>query len=133
MLGYLSVKQVLFTSYPKKVPIAFLKSHSISATLRAKMIDWMVEVLTSYKCRDQTFFLAVQLMDQFLLKTERVHQPSELHLLGVAAMFIACKYEEIYPVKLQVVHEKIAHKKLSKDDIKNKEAEILYHHIVNIQ
>jgi hypothetical protein len=31
---------------------------------------------------------------------------------------MASKYEEIYPVKLSVVYEKIAHKKLTKDDIK---------------
>lgn len=45
-----------------------------------------------------------------------------MHLIGVTCMFIACKFEEIYPVKLQVVHEKIAHKKLSKDDIREKES-----------
>jgi len=46
-------------------------------------------------------------------------------LIGVTAMFIASKYEEIYPTKLKVVHEKIAHKKLSIETIKNKENEIL--------
>ena len=40
-------------------------------------------------------------------------------------MFIASKYEEIYPLRLSVVHEKIAHKKLSIDSIKRKEKEIL--------
>lgn len=40
-------------------------------------------------------------------------------------MFMACKYEEIYPVKLQIVHEKIAHKKLTKEEIKDKETNIL--------
>ena len=60
-------------------------------------------------------------MDQFLGASLRKHLPADLHLLGVTAMFIACKYEEIYPVKLQVVHEKIAHKKLAKEDIKIKE------------
>lgn len=30
-------------------------------------------------------------------------------------MFIACKYEEIYPMKLKVVHDKISHKKLSEE------------------
>ncbi len=40
-------------------------------------------------------------------------------------MFIACKYEEIYPMKLQVVHEKIAHRKLSIEAIKKKESDIL--------
>lgn len=28
-------------------------------------------------------------------------------------MFIACKIEEIYPMKLTVFYEKIAHKKIS--------------------
>jgi hypothetical protein len=30
------------------------------------MIDWMIEVLTNFKCEDQTFFLAVSLMDRYL-------------------------------------------------------------------
>lgn len=37
---------------------------------------------------------------------------------------MACKFEEIYPVKLQIVHEKIAHRKLTKEEIKEKETEI---------
>lgn len=40
-------------------------------------------------------------------------------------MFIANKYEEIYPLKLKTIYEKIAHKKLSIEQIKNKEIEIL--------
>ena len=40
-------------------------------------------------------------------------------------MFIASKYEEIYPLRLSVVHEKIAHRKLSMEAIKKKEKEIL--------
>ncbi len=33
-------------------------------------------------------------------------------------MFIASKYEEIHPIKLKVVHDKIAHRKLSVESIK---------------
>ena len=40
-------------------------------------------------------------------------------------MFIANKYEEIYPLKLATIYEKIAHKKLSIEQIKKKELEIL--------
>jgi len=36
-----------------------------------------------------------------------------LHLVGVTCMFMASKDEEIYPLRLSVVHEKIAHKKLN--------------------
>jgi hypothetical protein len=39
-------------------------------------------------------------------------------------MFIASKFEEIHPMKLRVVHEKIAHRKLSIEQIKAKEGQI---------
>ena len=39
------------------------------------MVDWMVEVLTSYKCKDQTFFMAVRLMDTYLNKSTKSHIP----------------------------------------------------------
>ena len=40
-------------------------------------------------------------------------------------MFIAAKYEEVYPIRLKTMHEKIAHKKISTDRIKQKEIDIL--------
>ncbi|CAD8056391.1 unnamed protein product [Paramecium sonneborni] len=109
----------------KSTPLEWLKNHSIPSNLRAKMIDWMVEVLCSYKCTDQTFFVAVRTMDFYFSKSEKQLEISDLHLCGVTSMFIAAKYEEIHPMKLSVVHEKIAHKKLSTDQIKKKESDIL--------
>ena len=85
----------------------------------------MIEVLSSYKCSQQTFFLAVAIMDQFYAKSSISQQVTDLHLIGVSSMFIACKYEEIYPIKLSVIYEKIAHKKIPIDAIKAKEGEIL--------
>lgn len=38
---------------------------------------------------------------------------------------MASKLEEIYPLKLRTVHEKIAHRKLNPDVIRQKEAEVL--------
>jgi len=38
---------------------------------------------------------------------------------------MACKYEEIYPFKLRVVYEKIAHKKISKEKIRSCERDIM--------
>ena len=40
-------------------------------------------------------------------------------------MFIASKYEDIYPLKMKMVYEKIAHKKLAIEDIKTLELDIL--------
>ena len=40
-------------------------------------------------------------------------------------MFIASKYEDIHPLKMKVVYDKIAHKKLSIEQIKQMELQIL--------
>lgn len=42
-----------------------LKRHKITPALRARMVDWMIEVLTNFKSDDQTFFLAVSLLDRY--------------------------------------------------------------------
>ena len=40
-------------------------------------------------------------------------------------MFSAAKYEEIHPLKLSVIYEKIARKKFKKTEILDKESEIV--------
>lgn len=92
-----------------------LDKHNITPTLRARMVDWMIEVLTNFKCDDQTFFLSVSLLDRFLKSQESCQEISDLHLMGVTSMYIASKYEDITPLKIKAVYEKIAHKKLSMD------------------
>ena len=76
------------------------------------MVDWMIEVLTNFKCDDQTYFIAVAIMDRYFKMKKETLEVSNLHVVGVAAMFLASKYEDIYPLKMSVVFEKIAHKKL---------------------
>ena len=38
------------------------------------MVDWMIEVLTNFKCEDQTFFIAVNLLDRYLKKQHEAHE-----------------------------------------------------------
>jgi hypothetical protein len=76
------------------------------------MLDWMVEVIKSYKFISKTYFSGVNLMDRYLAEIkERVTVP-ELHILGVTSMYIATKMDEIYPLKIKTVYEKIVHKKI---------------------
>jgi hypothetical protein len=35
------------------------------------MVDWMIEVLKSYKCSEESYFMSVRLMDLFLEKTKQ--------------------------------------------------------------
>lgn len=99
--------------------------HLITPALRARMIDWMIEVLTNFKCDDQTFFLAVSLLDRYFKNKQERREISDLHIIGVTTMFIASKYEDIYPLKMKMVFEKIAHRKLAIEEIKKLELDIL--------
>lgn len=89
------------------------------------MVDWMIEVLTNFKCDDQTFFLAVSLMDRYFKRCGRVLQINDLHGIGVTAMFVASKFEDIFPIKMRTVYEKIAHKKISVEAIKKIELDLM--------
>ena len=102
-----------------------LQRHNITPALRARMVDWMIEVLTNFKCDDQTFFIAVSLQDRFFKGCPQIKEVSDLHLSGVTCMFIASKYEDIYPLKMKTVYDKIAHQKLEIKQIKNLELEMM--------
>lgn len=85
----------------------------------------MIEVLTNFKCDDQTFFIAVSLLDRYFKGCNVTKQVGDLHLTGVTCMFVASKFEDIYPLKMKTVFEKIAHQKLEISKIKKTELELL--------
>ena len=88
--------------------------------MRAKMIDWMIEVLHSYRTNENTFYLAVEIIDAYLTNNDqRLILPSDLHLIGCTSMFLASKIIDIRPLKLKTVFEKIAHEKFPITDIKS--------------
>ncbi|XP_042009355.1 G2/mitotic-specific cyclin-2-like [Salvia splendens] len=65
----------------------------INDRMRAILIDWLIEVHYNFELMDETLFLTVNLIDRFLAV-----QPVErkrLQLVGVTAMLLACKYEEV--------------------------------------
>ena len=93
---------------------SFMTHHKISTSLRAKMVDWMIEVLSSYKMSEETFFKSVALMDLYLKKEEKSQDTKDIHLIGISAMFSAMKFEEIHPLRLSLIAEKIARKKFDK-------------------
>lgn len=62
---------------------------------RTILIDWLIEVHYKFQLRSETLFLTVALIDRYLnvMPVPR----TQLQLVGVTAMLIASKYEEIYP------------------------------------
>ena len=89
------------------------------------MVDWMVEVLTTFKTSDQTFFLAINIMDRYFKATDKVLSGGDLHLAGVCAMYIASKYEDVIPLMMRTIINKIGHNKFEMPLIEDKELEIL--------
>merc|ERR1719312_2210481 len=71
------------------------KQPDITMYMRQILVDWLVEVSEEYKLQTETLHLAVNYIDRFLSLMSV--QRSKLQLVGTAAMFIASKYEEIYP------------------------------------
>jgi len=67
--------------------------------LRGVLVDWLVEVHTRFHLLPETIFLAINIVDRFL--SARVVELEKLQLVGVTAMFIASKYEEVLSPHVQ--------------------------------
>ena len=89
------------------------------------MIDWMVEVLQAYHMSEQSFFIAVNILDRFFKKARKSLPSSELHLTGMVAMFISSKYEDLSPLLMRTVVNKIGHGKFPLKMILQREVDIL--------
>lgn len=65
----------------------------INWEMRQTLVDWLLQVHFRYHLLPETLWIAVNIVDRFL--TKRVVSLVKLQLVGVTAMFIAAKYEEI--------------------------------------
>jgi len=59
----------------------------VTYSMRAILVDWLVEVAQEYKLQNETLYLAVSFIDRFLSLMSVVR--AKLQLLGTAAMFVA--------------------------------------------
>ncbi|XP_057705320.1 cyclin-A2 [Corythoichthys intestinalis] len=71
------------------------KQPDITNSMRAILVDWLVEVGEEYKLQSETLYLAVNYIDRFLSSMSVLR--GKLQLVGTAAMLLASKFEEIYP------------------------------------
>ncbi|CAM9384150.1 unnamed protein product [Discosporangium mesarthrocarpum] len=84
----------------KYTPTVYMHTQAdINCKMRAILIDWIVEVHLKFKLADPTLYLTCHIIDRFLM-LEEVHR-SKLQLVGVTALLVACKYEEIYPTEVR--------------------------------
>ncbi|XP_058123573.1 G1/S-specific cyclin-E isoform X2 [Anopheles coustani] len=88
-VGWLAREPNMFNDHPGLQP-----------RMRAILLDWLNEVCEVYKMYRETYYLAVDYIDRYLSRKKGLMK-THLQLLGVTALFIAAKVEEIYPPKLR--------------------------------
>ncbi|GKE02112.1 G2/mitotic-specific cyclin S13-7-like protein, partial [Tanacetum coccineum] len=69
--------------------------HDINAKMRAILVDWIIEVHKKFDLMRETLYLTINIVDRYLSVSPVPRR--ELQLLGISALLISSKYEEIWP------------------------------------
>ena len=77
------------------------KQTEIQWSMRAVLMDWIVQVHHRFGLLPETLFLTVNLIDRFL--SQKVVSLTKLQLVGATAIFVAAKYEEVDCPSIQEV------------------------------
>lgn len=70
----------------------------IDEEMREVLVNWLCNVHMKWKLRPETIFISVNYLDRFLALREV--RRTKLQLVGISALMIGCKYEEIWPPKV---------------------------------
>lgn len=76
----------------------YLAGKEVTGNMRAILIDWLVQVQIKFRLLQETMYMTVAIIDRFL--QDHPVPKKQLQLVGVTAMFIASKYEEMYPPEI---------------------------------
>ena len=79
----------------KAMPNPAYMKHQVNLEWRMRgiLVDWLIEVHAKFRLLPETLFLCVNLIDRFL--SARSIGMENLQLVGVTALLIASKYEEV--------------------------------------
>lgn len=77
-------------------PFYLQGQRNISSKMREILIDWMIEVCEEFMLKRETLYISVNYIDRYIQEANYQIPKSELQLIGVSAMFLACKVEEVY-------------------------------------
>merc|ERR1711983_573242 len=91
-LRQLEVEQAVEEDYLNKSKM----KTSVTPKNRAVLVDWLVQVNSQFKLLQETLYLTVAVLDRYLQASACKIEKKNLQLVGVAAMLVASKYEEMY-------------------------------------
>uniref|UniRef100_A0A8C0HUZ1 G2/mitotic-specific cyclin-B1 n=1 Tax=Balaenoptera musculus TaxID=9771 RepID=A0A8C0HUZ1_BALMU len=76
----------------------YLLGREVTGNVRAILTDWLVQVQMKFRLLQETMYMTVSIIDRFM--QDNCVPKKMLQLVGVTAMFIASKYEEMYPPEI---------------------------------
>uniref|UniRef100_A0A8C4I9U3 Cyclin B1 n=1 Tax=Dicentrarchus labrax TaxID=13489 RepID=A0A8C4I9U3_DICLA len=82
----------------QNVKPTYLQGQEVTGNMRAILVDWLVQVNLKFRLLQETMYMTVGIIDRFL--QDHPVPKKQLQLVGVTAMFLASKYEEMYPPEI---------------------------------
>ena len=103
-------------------PLYFNFQLDINSKMRAILIDWLIDVHLKFSFKQETLYITIFIIDAYL-SIKRIER-TNFQLLGITALFIACKQNEILFRKINE-YAYITDNAYTEEDIKNMEYKIL--------
>ncbi|KAJ0683470.1 putative cyclin, Rab-GTPase-TBC domain superfamily, Cyclin-like superfamily [Helianthus annuus] len=72
-----------------------MNNPELNAKMRGILIDWFIEVHRNFNMMPESLYFTINIVDRYLSMRKVARR--EFQLVGMSAMLIACKYEEIWP------------------------------------
>jgi len=81
----------------------FLEGGATTSTMRAMLVDWLIQVASYQNLCQETLYLCITMVDTVLSKRDIKHE--RLQLVGITCLLIASKLEEYYPADIsKLIH-----------------------------
>lgn len=78
----------------QRISTSFLQGKTVTTKMRAILVDWLMQVHAKFRLLQETMYLCVYILDAYLERRDVAK--SQLQLVGVTSLLVACKYEEMY-------------------------------------
>ena len=98
------------------------KQTDIKDPMRSILVDWLISLQNKFFYNSKTLFLAINLIDRYLSEKQIFRE--RFQLLGITALFIASKYEEMYMKNINEYVE-ITAKTFNKYEILEMESQLI--------
>jgi len=74
----------------------YLNGQFVTGKMRGVLVDWLIEVHMQFNMLQETLYMTIYIIDKFLQVESFSIRKNKLQLVGVSAMFLASKVEEMF-------------------------------------